>query len=124
MSLPERSHVAEDAFVAQLASDDDLDAIVTAIEAAMADKRPRLAARLVGLVDERVEIPPGSDLERASRAARMLLMTESPSPDAFLEMEDAWSRVRARRMRRILNRMRAARSGGNARFGRLGHRRR
>lgn len=124
MSLPDRSHQAEDDFVGQLAHDDDLDAIVEAIELAMGDRRPRLAARLVGLLDGRVEIPPESDLARAVAAARLLLMTDRPSPDAVFDMEDAWSRVRRRRMTRILGRMRAARSGNNVRFGRLGKRRR
>lgn len=127
MSLPElpaRSHGAENEFVGQLAEADDLEAIVAAIEAAMVERRPHLAARLVGLLDGRVEIPEGSELDRARKAAQLLLMSENPTEQAFEEMEDAWRRVRSRRMRRILARMRASRTGGNTRFGRLGHRRR
>lgn len=124
MSLPERSHVAEDEFVGLLSEDDDLDTLVAAIEEAMSARRPRLAARLVGLLDGRVEMPAGSALQRAASAARLLVTAENAGPEAFEELEDAWSRVRARRMRRILGRMRAARSGSNVRFGRLGKRRR
>ena len=125
MALPERTQPAEDAFVDLHAESDDVDALVEAIEAAMAERRPRLAARLVGLLDGMVEIEPGSELDRAQNAARLLLFDKArPEDVSFSELEDAWGQARARRMKRIKRRMRASMTGNDARFGRLGNRRR
>jgi len=125
MTLPERSHDAEDAFVAVLAASDDNDALTEAVSASMAAGRPRLAARLVGLLSDRVEVTPGSDLARAQRAAHLLLFDKQRPQDlSWSELEDAWGQVRRRRMRRIRDRMRAALSGSRASFGRLGNKRR
>lgn len=125
MSLPPRSHDAEDAFVSSFSGDEDPSALIEAIEAAMGERRPRLAARLVGLLGDLIEIEPGSDLDRAQRAAHLLLFDRArPSELSWSELEDAWDRVRRRRMRRIKSRMRASMTGSGARFGRLGNRRR
>ncbi len=125
MSLPPRSHEAEDAFVASFADNEAPDALIEAIEAAMAERRPRLAARLVGLLGEKIEIEPGSDLDRAQRAAHLLLFDKQrPEDQSWSELEDAWGQIRRRRMRRIKSRMRASLAGSGARFGRLGNRRR
>ena len=123
--LPERSREAEDAFVQGFLQSDDVELLVEAIEHAMDDRRPRLAARLVGLLGDKVEIEPGSDLERAQQAARLLLFDKQrPEDVSWSELEEAWGRVRRRRMKRIKGRMRAAITGAGTRFGRLGNRRR
>ncbi|MCK6505162.1 hypothetical protein L6R53_17485 [Myxococcota bacterium] len=107
--LPAPDAPAEDAFVAGLADRDDLDALVRAITAAMQARRPRLAARLVGLLDDRVEIAPGSDLDRARRAAALLLLAREPALSQPLvdDLDQAWQLARQARMRRITARMRA-----------------
>ena len=125
MELPDRTAAAEDQFVGDLASSEDVDELIASIEAAMAGRRPQLAARLVGLLDGKVEIEPGSDLARAQAAARLLLFDKARPVDlSFSELEEAWGLARSRRMKRIKLRMRASLSGDGARFGRLGNRRR
>ena len=67
MELPERTTDAEDAFVRRWGASDDTDGLIAVTEAAMAARRPMLAARLVGLLEDHVEIEPGSALDRARR---------------------------------------------------------
>jgi hypothetical protein len=124
--LPDRAEAAEDAFVARFAHDDaDTDELLEAIEAAMGERRPRLAARLVQLLDDHIEIEPGSDLERAHRAASLLLHDrQTPEDRSWSELEDAWSQARRRRMRRIKDRMRRSMRGEPGRLNRLGKPRR
>ena len=124
VELPDRSFEAEDAFVEALAEAEDPEALTEAIEAAMRERRPRLAGRLVGLLEEWVEIEPDSDLGKARQATRLLLVAENPEEQTWADVEAAWSRIRSRRIRRIKRRMRANLSGDKARFGRLGNRRR
>lgn len=80
-----------------------------AITAAMQARRPRLAARLVGLLDDRIHIEPGSDLDRARRAAALLLLARAPvDPQPLVDdLDQAWQLARQARMRRITSRMRA-----------------
>ncbi|MBX2797652.1 MAG: hypothetical protein KTR31_08295 [Myxococcales bacterium] len=125
MALPDRTREAEDRFVEQFLTDDDMEFLVEAIEHAMEARRPRLAARLVGLLGERVPVEAGSDLDRAKRAAHLMLFDKTRPEDlSWSELEDAWGRVRRRRLKRIKARMRASIAGSSARFGRLGTRRR
>lgn len=79
------------------------------ITEAIEGQRPQLAARLVNLLDEQVEIEPGSPLDRASRASRMMMLAE-PSPNAFQDLQAAWILARRMRVRRITRRMRAGKS--------------
>ncbi len=123
--LPPRTRDAEDAFVASWLEVDDPDAIAEVVEHAMSGGRPQLAARLVGLLGD-AWIEPGSDLERAKKAAALFLMApETPEDRSWSTFEDAWSRVRSRRMRRIKDRMRASITGRpGQRTNRLGKKRR
>jgi len=116
--LPLPSAAAEDAFVAELSESDDTDALIEAITAAMEARRPRLAARLVNLLDEQVEFEPGSPIERARQAARLVLMQETPDDRSWSELDDAWRQLRRRRMRRIGRRQRQFLSGRPGRTGR------
>lgn len=126
MSLPDRTQAAEDAFVDTWAGSDDTDGLVAAIEAAMGDTRPQLAARLVGLLGDHVEIEPGSALERAQRAARLFLAHRGrPEDNSWSELQDAWTEVRKSRMRRIRQRQRRSLTGkAPSRIGRLDRRKR
>ncbi len=103
IGLPGRSRAEEDAWVLAL-DDEDPEALSNAAEAAMDAGRPLLAARVVGLLDERFELEPGSALERAARAARLLVHDRlsahevQPFVDAF---EDAWRSLVAERIARM-----------------------
>ncbi|TNE88381.1 MAG: hypothetical protein EP330_14965 [Deltaproteobacteria bacterium] len=127
--LPDRTREAEDAFVAVWTETEDTEGLLEVIDVAMAERRPMLAARLVGLLDGRVEIPPGSAAEHAQRAARFLLHTAkqvrgewSVEEGAFEDLEAAWSDVRADRMRRIRARQRDALEGKRTRIPRVARR--
>ena len=113
MALPDRAPEAEEAFIERFRQPDaDTDLLVEAIGLAMDARRPLLAARLVTLLDDHVEIPAGSDLDRARQAARFVVM-HKPSPEdrSWSALEDAWRDVRQVRMRRIKRRMRVRMSG-------------
>ncbi|RME21241.1 MAG: hypothetical protein D6798_18640 [Deltaproteobacteria bacterium] len=109
--LPDRTPEAEDAFVDAWSRADDTATLVATITAAMDARRPQLAARLVGLLDDHVEIPEGSALDRARRAARLLLHHRDLESAALApyadELAEAWRAARRGRMTRTLRRMRA-----------------
>lgn len=107
--LPERNQQAEDSYLERWRSSDDTKGLIAAVTEAIEGRRPQLAARLVNLLDEQVEIEPGSALERASRASRMMMLSES-TPADFHELETAWILARRMRVRRITRRMRAGKS--------------
>jgi len=124
MELPERDEESEDAFVRWASELDDVDPLVEAIEAAMAERRPRLAARLVGFVEDFVDIEPGSALDRARTAARLLLVTPVDPQEVFDELESAWRDAHNRRIWRMKRRMRQRASGSDQRISRWDSRRR
>lgn len=126
MALPARTPEAEERFVEEFRHPDaDTDLLVEAIGQAMDARRPLLAARLVTLLDEHVEIAPGSGLDRARRAARFVVM-HKPAPEdrSWSALEDAWREAREVRMRRIKRRMRLRMSGNQERVGKGGRSRR
>jgi hypothetical protein len=124
--LPERQPAAEDLFVAAYRQPDaDTDALVEAIGAAMDARRPLLAARLVTLLDDHITIEPGSDLDRARRAAHFVVLNKpSPGDRSWSALEDAWRVAREVRMQRIKRRMRLRMSGKQERVGKGGRSRR
>jgi hypothetical protein len=119
--LPDRTNTAEDTFVRDWSESDDSTALEGVIEEAMAARRPRLAARLVGLLDGHYEIEPGSALDRARKAARLVLTNKArPEDNSWSEFEDAWTDVRRGRMNRIRRRQRRSLTGKEPkRIGRL-----
>ncbi len=124
--LPERLSDAEDDYVRQMSDTDDTDGLVAAIEAAMEARRPMLAARLVGLLADHVEIEPGSALDRAQKAARLVLsFKNTPEENSWSAFEDAWADARRAKMRRVRQRMRRSLTGqAPKRIGRLDRRKR
>jgi len=119
IELPERVEGSEDEFVGWCGQSLDTDDLIEVISAAMDARRPRLAARLVGLLDEHVEIEPGTALDRARRAARLVLTRKgTPESQSWSALEEAWGEGRRRRMRRIRMRMRDRLEGKNRRIGR------
>lgn len=112
--------------MASWAESDDSERLIEVIEQAMTERRPMLAARLVQLVGDHYEIPPGSALDRAQRAARLVLSHKpTPEDNSWSELEDAWAEVRRGRMNRIRRRMRQRMTGQSPkRMGRLERRRR
>ena len=103
--LPGPDRTSETAFIQEWMDSDDVDGLIEVISEAIAAKRPQLAARLVGLLDDAVEVEPGSALERAQNAARFFLLKPQAAPnlDAF---EAAWAEARRKRIRKIKTRMR------------------
>ncbi|NOY25482.1 MAG: hypothetical protein GXP62_06370 [Oligoflexia bacterium] len=115
--LPAPDRAAEDACVAAWADSDDVDGLVALVTACIAAHRPQLAARLVGLLDDRVEIPSGSPLARAQAAARMLLLAPGDAVVALSEdLAEAWICVRRGRMKRLKARIRERAQGGSGVF--------
>lgn len=119
--LPERTRDAEDAFVQHWAASDDDAGLVEVVGYAIDARRPRLAARLVGLLaDDAVPPEAVEAVAKARKAADLLLLDGSDAPDGtWSELEEAWSALRKRRMRRIKRRQRKALHGKTTRTPRL-----
>jgi hypothetical protein len=113
--LPPRTARDEEAFVLALldGGEHDPDDLIDLVSAAMDARRPRLAARVVQLLPDHVEIPAGSALERATRAARLLVLDASDI-ELYNALDEAWREVRRKRMKRMLERQRLA--GRNEQF--------
>ena len=124
--LPERNEAAEDAWITMWHDHDDHDLLIELTRSAITARRPQLAARLFQMLDGRVEPEPGSALERASRAARLLLFRKAaPLDDAtWYDLEEAWASVRRNRVRRIKRRWRDRLAGRNQTIRRHDRRRR
>jgi len=118
--LPERSSKAEDGFVRTWTVSEDTDGLIEAIQAAMDAKRPQLAARLVGLLSEHIDIPEGSALARAQAAAKLLLFDNTTRDAAFDDFVSAWRAARRSKMKRVKRRMREAVHGNTRRRSRTG----
>jgi len=103
--LPGVDPADEDAFIRKWMDSSDLDGLVSAISDAVEARRPQLAARLVGLLDDSFEIEPGSPLARAQRAAQFLLL-QPQSQAKEIAFEDAWIEAKRHRIRKIKKRMR------------------
>ena len=107
--LPSRDRLDEDRFVAAWrgAADSDAGLLVDMVTAAVDDRRPMLAARLVGLLEpgDGTEDPA---IQRARAAARLLLRTPDRVDPAVLEdFMAAWRRSRKVYMDRVRRRHRA-----------------
>lgn len=123
--LPARTPEAEDAFVQAWLDEDDTEALVELVGLAIEERRPRLAGRLFQLLDDRIDPEPGSALDRAARAARMLLLRKTtPEENSWSALDDAWIDARRARVRRIKQRWRDRLNGVNRRISRLDRKRR
>ncbi len=107
MTFPPPHDEDEEAFVLWWAGRDDRDGLVEVIAQALAERRPRLAARLVALLEDEDDAGPGSPIARARRAASLLVVS-SPRPDGpgWVELDEAFAEFRRRRMRRLRARYR------------------
>lgn len=103
--LPAKKTVDEQAFVDAWMAHDDAELLSQVISDAIDARRPKLAARLVQLIGEQVEIEPGSALERAQQAANMLVL-RAKDIELFNALDEAWRETRKNRMRRIRARQR------------------
>lgn len=103
--LPGPDKASEDAWVAEWMSNEDLDGLISAITHAMDARRPQLAARLVGLLDETVAIDPDSPLDRARNAAKFFLV-QPTKVEYFHAFEEAWIEARRAKIRKVKKRMR------------------
>lgn len=123
--LPRKTQRDEDSFVAALRDVDepDIDRIAELITLAMGERRPRLAARLVQILPDHVEIEPGSALERAERASH-LLVVRGDDVELFNALDAAWREVRRGRMRRMVSRQRLVGTNRQYTHPRVGRRRR
>ena len=123
--LPSPDPLAEDAYITSWEQSDDGEGLVEAITHAIEARRPQLAAQLVGLLSDDIEHEPGDAVDRARRAAHLVLFKRrDASQDAFDELEDAWRRLRRRRMWRFRRRQRQSTGGREPRRPRGGRRRR
>lgn len=107
LALPANTAQAEEAFVKRFRDGEltDVESFAELVTHAMQSRRPRLAARLVQLLPEHVEIAPGSALERAQKAAGFLVLDAS-DVELYNALDEAWREVRRSRMRRMLRRQR------------------
>ena len=121
MALPDPDQESEDRFIQQWMETDEVEELTDLITQAVESRRPKLAARLFGLLDGRVDIPQGSALERASNAARFLLL-KPQSIDHQRAFEEAWTETRRVRIRRIKHRMRDRITGTRTRSARVSRR--
>lgn len=126
MELPLPGQEEEDRFVARLTGA-DADVLTEAIESAITAQRPRLAARLFGLLEEELDIEPGSELDRARRAARFLVVEGGPAALAqhWDDLQSSWTLARRTLAKRRRIRRRSRLEGKDPSQDRLNrHRRR
>jgi len=118
--LPDRTARDEDAYVAAFRDSEDVPRIINAVTRAIDARRPRLAARLVGLLDGLVDAPPGSALARAQSAARLFVHHKpTPAENSWSALQDAWRDVQRRSVDRAKRRQRRALSGKQDRIPRV-----
>ncbi len=108
--LPDRSTDAEDAFLRELAEKDS-SYVQEALSAALEARRPRLAARLIGLLDDDdLDALAPEERAQARRAAQLILMESRHDPNAWYyeaqELAELWERTRRRRLEKVKARMR------------------
>ena len=108
--LPERTTEAEDTYLAQMLHADS-EQVQEAISEALLERRPHLAARLVGLLkDEELDMMDSQEIARARRAARMLLHERRDDRNDWYyeaqELEALWERLKQRKLNKVKQRMR------------------
>ena len=92
---------------------------------AIAARRPRLAGRLFQLLDDQIDPEPGSPLDQAARAARLMLFRKTtPEDHSWSVLDEAWANARRARVRRIKQRWRDRLDGVNRRIGRFDRKKR
>ncbi len=112
---PERS--AEDAYLAAWAQSEDDEGLAACVTAALEAGRPQLAGRLVGLLDGRVEIEPGSALDRARTVARLLVLARPEQVQGLVEdLDRAWLDARRDQLRGVRARVRGRNQEGSGLF--------
>ena len=108
--LPERSIAAEDAFLSEMGSASP-ELIQEAISAALEQRRPQLAARLVGLLDDDpLECLAPAERKRARTVTHLLLHENREDPNAWFyeaqELAELWAQARRKRLEKVKTRMR------------------
>ena len=108
--LPERSIEAEDAFLLEMASAAP-ELVQEAISAALEQRRPQLAARLVGLLaDDPLDSLDPEERKRARTVTHLLLHEHREDPNAWFydaqEWAYLWARARRKRLDKVKTRMR------------------
>jgi hypothetical protein len=106
-ALPTPDLAAEDTFLESWLRSDDVDGLAACVTAALEAGRPQLAGRLVGLLAGRIEIEPGSALDRARCVAGLLVLAQPEATHALAEdLDRAWMQARRSQLRRIRSRVR------------------
>ena len=108
--LPERSIEAEDVFLQEMATASP-DSVQDAISAALEHRRPQLAARLVGLLeDDPLDGLDPEERKRARTVTHLLLHEHREDPNAWFyeaqELAELWAQARRRRLDKVKMRMR------------------
>ena len=108
--LPARNIEAEDSFLQEVMGAHP-SRIEEAVSLALAQKRPHLAARLVGLLeDDQVSMLSSADLKKARQVAQMLIHQNREDRNAwYYEAEQLavlWAQGRRQKVEKIKRRMR------------------
>jgi hypothetical protein len=115
--LPTPDRAAEDAFLAAWRQSRDTEGLVACVSAALEAGRPQLAGRLVGLLEGRVVIEPGSALDRARRVASLLVLAGPEAVQSLAEdLDQAWMEAHRDQLRRVRARVRARNQQGSGVF--------
>ena len=76
--------MVEDRFVAFWAGSEDVEGLLEAIGEALRRKRPQLGIRLLGLLDDEVDVELGAEIEALRRRTRLFLV------DSSIQATDDW----------------------------------
>ena len=116
MQFPEsRVESVEDAYVAFWAGVEDPEALVDAISEAVRRRRPQLAIRLLGLLDNAEDLAMGDEIEQLRRRTQLFVVSSSTQAtddwDALADMTGELRSVIMERSRRRTRRSLRAEAG-------------
>jgi hypothetical protein len=108
MDFPElRTESAEDAYVAFWGELEEPEGLMEAVSEAMRRRRPQLAIRLLGLLDEEARAEAGADVADLMQRTRLFLVSAKPYEDEnWAILEQLTGRLKERVLTRCRSRAR------------------